>query len=85
MTEHRAHAPAVSLSEGLAHPAGEPDDGTKRLVSIEEDKSAEHRRAPAVAPARDEWRRVKVGAGVAVGSAAIIAAALYAGSRGRKD
>lgn len=84
MTEHRPTSPAVSLSEGLAHPPGEPDDGTKRLVTTETDKSTEHRRAPAVAPARDEWRRVKA-AGVAVGSAAILAAALYAGNRARKS
>ena len=84
MTDPKATSPAVSLSEGLAHPPGEPDDGTKRLVSTEKDTSKEHRRAPAVAPARDEWRRVKVGAGVAVGSAAILAAALYAGNRARK-
>lgn len=83
MTESRAAAPAVQLSEGLAHPDGPADDGTGRLVGTDGDETAERRRAPAVAPARDEWRRVKT-AGVAVGSAAILAAALYAGNRARK-
>ena len=83
MTESRPAAPAVQLSEGLAHPDGPADDGTGRLVG-QGDEAAERRRAPAVAPARDEWRRVKA-AGVAVGSAAILAAALYAGNRARKS